>query len=177
MKKEWKYFTFFHHEKEEAYLREQHKKGWKFLRTTGIGTYHFAPCAPEDMIYQLDFYQGEPGNKEDYLRMFSDCGWEFLQEYAGYSYFRKPVAQMNGEETIFCDDGSRLAMMERVYKGRLLPLLIIFFTCLLPQFILNLANGRYGLAAFMGGLLGFYSVFFGYCAVQYYRKKTKATEN
>ena len=41
MKKEWKYFTIFNHEKEEEYLRDQHKAGWKFVRVSGIGIYHF----------------------------------------------------------------------------------------------------------------------------------------
>ena len=47
--------------------------------------------------------------------MFADCGWEYLQDFAGYSYFRKPVAEMKGEEAIFCDDASRLEMMRRVF--------------------------------------------------------------
>jgi hypothetical protein len=80
---------------------------------------------------------------------------------------------MNGDEGIFCDQSSRIAMMERVYKGRLVPLLVIFSACLLPQFVLNLSDGRYALAALMGGLLGVYIAVFGYCAVCYYRKKNR----
>ena len=93
--------------------------------------------------------------------------------YVGYSYFRKAVSAMNGDEEIFCDESSRLAMMERVYKGRLIPILVIFSACLLPQFVFNLTNGRYGLAVFMGGILAVYAAMFGYCAVHYYRKKNK----
>lgn len=26
--------------------------------------------------------------------MFTDCGWEYLQDFVGYSYFRKPKAAM-----------------------------------------------------------------------------------
>ena len=40
-KKEWKYFSIFHHEKEEEYLRDQHKAGWKFVRVTGFGVLSF----------------------------------------------------------------------------------------------------------------------------------------
>ena len=65
--------------------------------------------------------------------MFRDCGWEYLQDYAGYSYFRKSAEQMQGDEEIFCDDESRIDMMKRVFKGRLFPLLIIFFLLLLPN--------------------------------------------
>ena len=105
--------------------------------------------------------------------MFEDCGWEYMQDYVGYSYFRKPANAMKGDEEIFCDESSRLAMMERVYKSRLIPLLVIFSTCLLPQFVLNLTNGRFGLAVFLGGILAVYVALFGYCAAHYYRKKNK----
>ena len=171
MKKEWKYFSIFNHEKEQEYLQEQHRKGWKFVKVTGIGTYHFVECQPEEVVYQLDFNQEGSEHKEEYIRMFADCGWEYIQEYAGYSYFRKAVTDVDVEESIFCDDDSRLAMLERVYKGKLLPMLVIFCACLLPQFILNLNNGRYFMAALMGSILGVYILLFAYSAVHYYRKK------
>ena len=170
-KTEWKYFTIFHHEKEEEYLRNQHKAGWKFVKVTGIGLYHFEKCRPEDVIYQLDYNKEGLQNKAEYVQMFADCGWEYIQDFVDYSYFRKPAAEMNGNEEIFCDDSSRIAMMERVYKGKLLPLLVIFSACLLPQFILNLVNGRYGFAVFMGGIQALYAAFFVSCVVSYCRKK------
>ena len=72
-------------------------------------------------------------NKEEYLQIFRDCGWEYLQDYFGYSYFRKPVAQMAGEEKIFCDDESRRDMMKRVFRGRVIPLILLFCCVILPQ--------------------------------------------
>ena len=123
-KKEFRYFTIFNHEKEEEYLREQHQHGWKFIRVTGLGMYHFEECQPEDVIYQLDFNEESKTNHASYVQMFSDCGWEYIQEYVGYSYFRKPVADMKDEEEIFCDESSRLAMLERVFKRRMLPVFI-----------------------------------------------------
>ena len=173
MKKEWKYFTIFNHEKEEEYLRIQHRSGWKFVKVTGIGFFHFEKCHPEDVVYQLDYNKEGVENKQEYVRIFEDCGWEYIQDYVDYSYFRKPASAMHGDEEIFSDASSRLAMMERVYKGRLTPLLVIFCACLLPQFVLNLTNERYGLAAFMGGVLALYIVIFGYCTAHYYREKNK----
>ena len=129
-KKFFRYFSIFEYEKEEKYLREMHKSGWRFLKVTGLGVYHFEKCIPADVIYQLDYNQDSKEHKDEYLQMFSDCGWEYLQNYAGYSYFRKPAADMNGDEEIFCDNESKLQMMERVLKGRMTPLLILFFCCL-----------------------------------------------
>ena len=62
-----------------------------------------------------------------------------LLDYFGYSYFRKSASQMtDNEEEIFCDDNSRLEMLERVYKGRVIPLFFIFFTILVPQLIFSI---------------------------------------
>ena len=170
-KKEFRWFSIFEYEKEQEYLREQHKNGWKFINVTGLGMYHFEECQPEDVIYQLDYNQEGSAHKEEYVQMFSDCGWEYIQEFVGYSYFRKSVEAMDSEEEIFCDESSRIAMMDRVYKGRLLPLLVILSACLMPQFVLNMMNGNVFPAAVMGTICFVYIVFFAFCAVHYYRKK------
>ena len=170
-KKEMKLFTIAQHKEEEQYLRQQHQAGWKFVKVTGLGVYHFEKCQPEDVVYQLDYNQEASSSKAEYIRMFADCGWEYMQEFFGYSYFRKRAADMNGEEEIFCDDSSRLAMMERVFKGRLIPLLIIFFSSLLPQFVFNLTSGNYSVAIFLGVFLSIYVVIFTWFATQYYRQK------
>lgn len=171
-KKFFRYFSIFEYEKEEKYLREMHKSGWRFLKVTGLGVYHFEKCIPADVIYQLDYNKEGLEQKDEYLRMFSDCGWEHIQEYAGYSYFRKPAAEMNGDEEIFCDNESKLQMMERVLKGRMLPLLIIFFCCLVPQFVINIFSTRnYAAAGVIAGVLLLYIAVFTYAVVNYLKAK------
>ena len=78
MKKEWKWFSIFNYEKEQEYLQEQHKKGWKFIKVTGLGTYHFEECEPENVVYQLDYNKEGSANKEEYIKMFADCEWEYI---------------------------------------------------------------------------------------------------
>lgn len=134
-KRELRFFSVPEWKKEELFLREQHKNGWKFVKVSGFGVYHFEKCTPEDTIYQLDYNQDGVAHKEEYIKMFSDCGWEYLQDYFGYSYFRKAASAMDGAEEIFCDDASRLDMINRVFKGRMIPLLAIFFLIIIPQII------------------------------------------
>jgi hypothetical protein len=173
-KKLFRYFSIFEYEKEEQFLREMHKDGWKFIKVTGFGVYHFEKCISEDVVYQLDYNRDAKKNREEYLQMFSDCGWEHLQEFAGYSYFRKPAAEMNGEESIFCDEESKIAMMERVMKGRFTPLVIIFFCYLFPQFIINLTSAQnYYIAAMYGGLMAVYLTVFLIGARGYLKLKNK----
>lgn len=173
-KKQFKLFTIFEYEKEQDYLRDMHKSGWKFVKVTGLGMYHFEKCTPQDVVYQLDYNKDGLEHKDEYLKMFDDCGWEYIQDYAGYSYFRKAVAEDGVAEEIFCDEESRLRMMQRALKGKMLPLLVIFFATLLPQFLINLlSTHNYFIAAFVGGVLAVYIVIFAMCFVKYNRYKNR----
>ena len=172
VKKQFKWFTIFEYEKEQDYLREMHKSGWKFVKVTGLGMYHFEKCIPQDVVYQLDYNKDGLAHKDEYLKMFDDCGWEYIQDFFGYSYFRKAVDEDGVAEEIFCDEESRFQMMQRVIKGRMLPLLIIFFLVLLPQFLTNLFDTHNSLiAAFIGGVLVMYCAIFGMCFVKYTQYK------
>lgn len=170
-KKEFRIFTIVNHKEEEQYLRKMHNQGWKFVKVTDIGTYHFERCQPEDVVYQLDFNQDSAADREGYVGMFSDCGWDYIQDFFGFSYFRKSAAQMNGEEEIFSDDSSRIAMMERIFKGRMIPLLVIFAALLVPQFVINLNEGRVAVAVVYGTFLLAYVWIFVYFGVNYHRQK------
>ena len=139
---EFRWFSVPEWEKEQDFLREQHKKGWKFTKVSFLGFYHFEKCKPEDVVYQLDYNKDGIDNKAEYVQMFQDCGWEYLMDFVGYSYFRKPVSEMKGEESIFCDDESRMDMINRVFKGRMIPLIIIFFAIIIPQLFLQSHAGR-----------------------------------
>lgn len=178
-KTEFKWFTVPEYEKEQEYLSQMHKIGWKLVRIGFPGFYHFEACTPEDVTYQLDYNQEGISHKSEYIQMFHDCGWEYLFDFVGYSYFKKPASEMDGEEEIFCDDESRLDMMKRVYKGRLIPLIISFFGVIIPQLLMQIANYSsdepfrvFFLALFIALFL-LYLILFIQFAVQYYAYKKK----
>lgn len=162
VKKQFKWFTIFEYEKEQDYLQEMHKSDWKFVKVTGLGMYYFEKCLPKDVVYQLDYNKDGLAPKDEYLKMFDDCGWEYIQDYFGYSYFRKVVSDNGIAEEIFCDDESRLQMMQRVLRGRMLP-----------QFLINLFDTHnYFIAAFVGGVLTMYIVIFATFFVKYSQYKS-----
>ena len=134
------WFTIPEWEKEEVWLREQHKNGWKLIKVTPPGCYKFEQCEPEDVIYQLDYNQEGMNHISEYIQMFRDCGWEYVTDMMGYAYFRKPANEMVEDEGIFCDDESKIEMIERVYKGRMLPLIVIFCCCIMPQLFMQSHN-------------------------------------
>ena len=144
VKKELKFFGITEYEQEGEYLRRMHKQGWKFTNVRFPGIYSFEECVPEDVVYQLDYNQEGLNHRDEYFQMFRDCGWEHLLEYVGYSYFRKSAAEMQEDEGIFCDESSRLAMLRRVFVGRLIPLIVIFCCTIVPQLFFQSLRGEAG---------------------------------
>ncbi len=170
-KKTFKYFSIVDYEKEQTYLREMHKSGWKFVKVSGFCIYHFEECEPEDVIYQLDYNQDGIEHKDEYITMFSDCGWEYLQDYVGYSYFRKPASSTDGDDEIFCDDSSRLQMMERIFQGRVLPLIMLFLCVLLPGLFYGISHDNIFITVSYIILISLYVLLFGIFAWKYIKFK------
>ena len=104
--------------------------------------------------------------------MFRDCGWEYLQNYVGYSYFRKAASDMDGEEEIFCDDASRLDVMKQVFKQRMLPLLCIFLLIIIPEVLLRSqidTTVNHVLMVIFGIMFGLYLVLLIKFAIQFWK--------
>ena len=160
MRKEWKktvkFFTVVEYEQEQEYLREQHKKGWKLVKVSGFCCYTFERCEPEDVVYQLDYNADRINGMSEYVQMFQDCGWDYICDYVGYSYFRKPIAAMQREEEIFNDNSSKMDMIDRVFKRRMIPLLVVFGLIICPQLIATAVNTD----PFAKYMFGFYCIMF-----------------
>lgn len=83
------------------------------------------------------------------------------------------------EEEIFCDDESRFQMIKRVFKGRVIPLILIFFLIILPQiFLQGSLNGRANHILFMvfivmSVLYLIMFVWFGYNLYKYFKSLYK----
>ncbi len=131
-------WTITDYDKEEEFLREQHREGWRFKKYLIPGFYLFDRCRPEDVVYRVDFDHAQKGEKSEYLQMYRDYGWEYIFEVNGFSFFRKPADGMEEKETeIFSDDESRLEMVSRIFRRRMIPLLCVFLCFLLPQFFIQ----------------------------------------
>ena len=65
--------------------------------------------------------------------MYRDYGWEYLQDLNEYSYFYKTAGDSEEENEIFSDNASRIDMMDRIYRRKMLPILVVLLCCLIPQ--------------------------------------------
>lgn len=134
------------YEEEERFLREEHKKGWKLRRYILPGFYVFDKCRPEDVVYRLDFEQAGKEDRPGYLQLYRDYGWEYFLTVNGFSYFRKPADFVDTEEEteIFSDNASKLDMIMKVFKWKMVPLMVVFLCCLLPQLVMQYSRWREG---------------------------------
>ena len=136
VKRVFRMFTIADYDKEEEFLREQHKAGYKFVRFQFPGFYYFEACEPEDVVYQLDFNDNiRKQDKADYLQLYKDTGWEYMFDVFEWSYFRKSASLEEEEPTIFTDKESKIELINRVFKRRMLPIIIVFFCCIIPEII------------------------------------------
>ena len=140
----FKFFTIPQYRQEEDYLSAMNEKGWRFTHVTFPGFYHFEKSEPERVAYRLDYNQEGIRNKAEYVQMFSDCGWEYICDFAGYSYFRKEGVVGEEREEIFCDDASRLDMMKRAYRGKIIPVVLLFALVIISQLFMNTLGNSVG---------------------------------
>ena len=141
----YRIFTIADYEREALYFREMHAKGWK-LRKVSYSIllfavkYTFEKCHPEQVSYQLDFYQMEKSERASYLQLFKDCGWEHITDFNSFSYFRKAHSEIesDAEFEIYNDVAGKLAMVNRILRLRLVPVLLLLAIHI--PFLLKLLN-------------------------------------
>lgn len=144
-KKEWKIFLITDFEKEETYLSEMHRKGWKFTGIQGRLLYCFEACEPADVVYKIDFKRNNLSDQESYHQLYQDYGWEYVAVCNGFHTFRKSNVE-DGDIDIFSDDPSKLDMIEQIFRRRFLLLLFFYLIAFgygwvfkKPDFVLGVA--------------------------------------
>ena len=128
----YRIFTIADYESEALYFREMHAEGWKLRKVSYsillfVVKYTFEKCQPEQVSYQLDFYPMEKSERSSYLQLFKDCGWEHITDFNSFSYFRKAHSEIesNAEFEIYNDAAGKLAMVNRILRLRLVPVLLL----------------------------------------------------
>ena len=148
--------TIADYDREALYLRKMHAEGWKLKEVTYSNLvvavkYTFEKCQPEQVSYQLDFYPMKKSDRAFYLQLFKDCGWEHITDFNGFSYFRKLHSgiESDAEFEIYNDAAGKLAMVNRILRLRLVPVLLLLAIHI--PFLLKLLNrsNAYGLWSFL----------------------------
>jgi hypothetical protein len=102
---------------EEAWLTESSRRGLHLAGFGLPGVYLFQRGTPRETVYRLD-YRSRLKDRQGYLQLFQDAGWEHVGKMGGWEYFRKEPVPGKVEE-IFTDAESKIAMLRRVLGEQL----------------------------------------------------------
>ncbi len=131
----------------ESMAREGlHLKRIRCLRTLFI----FERGEPAEVAYRVDFQLRRVG--PDYLQLFQDAGWERVDDFLGWQYWRAPAGNVRGAE-IFTDVES----MSRKYKY-LIWLFVVPLVLQLPYAAMRLHDRWNKAPAMVALILGTYAV-------------------
>lgn len=174
-------YTIADFEKEERFLREQHRQGYKLVKWTFPGFYHFESCEPQDVIYKLEFNDMSSKDKSEYIQMYADFGWNYMFDVVGWSYFKKRAEDAEGNEDIFSDNQSKIEHLQKVFQRRMLPIIAIFLCCVIPNVTKIFNEGTWSAAhkAFNGfwiAMFILYVVILLYCSWGFAVLKRKYSE-
>ena len=124
--RKFKWFWPWQDEAEEAWLRDMSQQGWH-LSAVGLPiVYNFEPGKPKDFVYRLDYPGSYKMDKEDYLQLFMDANWEFIEERTGWYYFRQ-LAQPDDDLEIYTDAESKISKYQRLLAFAFVIMVPLFF--------------------------------------------------
>jgi len=115
-------------EEEQTFLTHNHADGWRLLSIKGK-KYTFEKCDKQDFVYQIDFNPDER-QKDEYIQLYTDFGWQFIAERGGQFYFCKS-AICNNENMIFSDKETKAIMCRKIIKRKLIGFIPISIISLL----------------------------------------------
>jgi hypothetical protein len=118
VERRYKWFWAWQDEKEEEWLRSMAQQGYHLV-SLSPGIYTFERGEPRDDVYRLDFITSDT-DKEEYLQLFADAGWEHVGVLSGWQYFRRTAAAGEPDE-IYTDTESKAQKYHR-----LIGFLVIF---------------------------------------------------
>jgi len=127
-----KWFWPWQDQEEEIWLEEMSKQGLHLKKAHLGAQYDFVRGELQNYLYRLDFQDSlKPKVKDEYLRLFTDDGWEHLGQMGGWQYFRKPVGT-GGEREIFTDNESKIQKYNRfmTWFGLSYPSYLVVFIAL-----------------------------------------------
>ena len=157
--RKFKWFWAWQDEDEEAWLREMSNQGWHL---TGIGfptIYSFESGEVQDYVYRLDYRSHWKLDKEDYLQLFRDSGWEYVEHMAGWHYFRQG-AQPGEELEIYTDAESKIEKYQRLLMFLGILTLPLFFS------LINLRSKPYEWVSFILVVIAAMFVLYVYAIVK-----------
>ena len=108
-----KWFWPWQDAQEEAWLEQMSRQGLHLNQVNIPVQYDFVRGQPQNYIYRLDFQDTlKQKNKETYLGLFAEAGWEHIGQMGGWQYFRR-LSKPGEENEIFTDSETKIQKYKR----------------------------------------------------------------
>ncbi len=144
-------------EEEQDFLTSLHSGGWRLISIKG-NKYTFERCEKGVISYQIDFNPNER-QRDEYIQLFIDFGWQFITEKSGRFYFSKPTSLCNENESkLFNNKETKAIMCRKIVKRKLLQLIPLSVVMVLVSLLIGILLFSFQLAplfltSFISGLL------------------------
>jgi hypothetical protein len=109
----FRWFWAWQDDVEEEWLGKMSAKGLHLISPGFPGIYTFSVGQPKDYVYRLDYRTFYKKDREEYLKLFRDAGWEYLGQLASWQYFRKE-AKIDETPEIFTDTQTKISKYRRL---------------------------------------------------------------
>ncbi len=119
-----KIFFPWEEEKHQAWLTAQSKAGWELVKM-GL-FYWFEKRDDGPYRYEIDFFESGKKDKETYLAVFEEAGWEHVCSSQNWHYFR--ILESEYTTSIYSDAQSKIEMFQRYnYSSAFVLVMFILF--------------------------------------------------
>jgi hypothetical protein len=116
----WKLFFVWQAEKEERWLEQMARHGWHLVR--GGIRFTFRQGPPAEVRYRLDYRRGLHGGLEEFKTLCRDAGWEYVDRFLDWHYFRATSA---AAPELYTDTESLIDRDRRILGLLLLVLMVM----------------------------------------------------
>lgn len=134
----FKWWWAWNYEEQEQWLTDMNKLGYKMI--SGILGIYFAFEVGnfEEYVYKLDYKRLRGKKFYEYIQLFSDCGWEYIDSTKGWHFFRKKDSSVELPE-LYTDSESKSQIIKQLL-GTMLALLVMYIPMLI-WFVSTLISG------------------------------------
>ncbi len=109
--KKTRFFPVWAEEKEIKWLGDMSAQGWH-LKKRGFLSYWFNKGEEKEYVYKYDFKLSTAKDYDEYRQIFEDSGWEHIDEFANWHYFR--CEKGSGAKDIYTDTESERQRLRRL---------------------------------------------------------------
>ena len=135
----FKWWWAWNYEEQEQWLTNMSQLGYKMIKSKLGVFFTFEVGNFEEYVYKIDYKKLRGKKLYEYIQLFNDCGWEYIDSLMGWHYFRKKDSNIELPE-LYTDSESKAQIFKQLL-GTMIALLVMYIPILI-FFIYALVTGK-----------------------------------